>query len=95
MIGIKDMEMPKRCAECRLFHFYLDTNGLIHYICKYGNVEVLMADEKRASDCPLTEIVACKDCKYWKGTTCLIHNGFQPPEDWHCADGERRNTNGQ
>lgn len=48
MVAIKDMEMPKNCWKCRrivggcrLFHYYFDTDSTIHYICKYGNVEMM------------------------------------------------------
>ena len=60
MVAIKDMEMPKCCKECPLFHFYLDTNGVIHFICKYENLEVLMVDEKRSGICPLVNIEMVK-----------------------------------
>ena len=56
MVTIKDMEMPKNCAECPLFHFYLDTNGTIHYICKYGNMEMCGDLKNKRNDfCPLIE----------------------------------------
>lgn len=55
MVAIKGMEMPSCCSKCPLFHFYLDTNGTIHFICKYGNLEILMVDEKRSDICPLIE----------------------------------------
>ena len=38
-------------------------------------------------DC--VEVVRCKDCKHYKGNSCEWHNGFKPPVDWFCADGER------
>lgn len=57
MVAIKDMKMPKNCAKCRLFHFYLDTNGLIHFICKYGNMEMCGDLENKRNDfCPLIEV---------------------------------------
>lgn len=56
MVVIKDMEMPKCCNECPLFHYYLDTNGLIHYICKCGNKEMFSdLKDKRNDFCPLIE----------------------------------------
>lgn len=58
MVAIKDMVMPKNCAECKLFHFYLDViNGTIHFICKYGNIEMCGDFEKKRNDfCPLIEV---------------------------------------
>jgi hypothetical protein len=56
MVAIKDMEMPKNCAECKLFHFYLDTNGVIHFICKCGNIEMCGDLKNKRNDfCPLIE----------------------------------------
>lgn len=56
MVAIKDMGMPKCCNECPLFHFYLDTNGAIHFICKIGNVEMCGdLKNKRNDSCPLIE----------------------------------------
>ena len=57
MVAIKNMEMPESCKECPLFHFYLDTNGIIHFICKCGNIE-LCGDlkNKRNDFCPLIEV---------------------------------------
>lgn len=56
-IAIKDMEMPKCCSKCPLFHFYLDTNGIIHFICKYGNREMRGdLENKRYDLCPLVNI---------------------------------------
>lgn len=57
MVAIKDMEMPKCCSKCPLFHFYLDTNGTIHFICKYGNIEICDDFKNKRNDfCPLIEI---------------------------------------
>lgn len=59
MVAIKDMEIPKNCAECKLFHFYFDLSGVIHYICKCGNIEMFGdLKNKRNNICPLIEIVA-------------------------------------
>ena len=57
MVIIKDMEMPKCCSECPLFHFFIDINGILHYICKCGNVEMLGDFENERNDfCPLIEM---------------------------------------
>lgn len=57
MVAIKDMKMPKCCKECKLFHFYIDINGLLHFICKCGNMEMCGdLENKRNSSCPLSEV---------------------------------------
>ena len=92
MIAIKGMEMPKNCANC-LFNAYYENLG--GYICEHLS-KIIDKDErweKRHDDCPLVEIVTCKDCKYWHDngiiTTCdkNIGNGF--PRDYFCANGKR------
>lgn len=40
-----------------------------------------------------TDLVLCKDCKFWERLSnwhghCKQHGGFEPPENWFCADGE-------
>lgn len=54
------------------------------------------AKEKILDDCPLEEIVTCKDCKYWNKETeyCLmpwdayytVHTGA----DFYCEDAKAR-----
>ena len=38
------------------------------------------------------KIVRCKDCKYWHDSIrCQLDSeGLKTPDDWFCADGERR-----
>lgn len=38
------------------------------------------------------ELVRCKDCNHYRKATCSAAAGmaFPPPEDWFCADGEKR-----
>ena len=56
MVAIKDMEMPKNCADCRFFHFYFDLDGAVHFICKCENVEMHGNFAiKRHDICPLIE----------------------------------------
>ena len=37
-------------------------------------------------------LVRCADCKHYRKGTCSAGAGIAvpPPEDWFCADGERR-----
>ena len=41
-------------------------------------------------------VVRCKDCKHYKRDTCSAGAGMAvpPPDDWFCADGERREGGG-
>lgn len=35
-------------------------------------------------------VVRCRDCKYWEDSeNCPVYD-LERPEDWFCADGERR-----
>lgn len=95
MIAIKDMQMPKRCAKCRFC-----TNKKTNDYGSFG--ECLLQDNKkvnrnsvnnlvwsRDSDCPLVEIVTCKECK----SECTEKNGEKFSEtrpDFFCADAERK-----
>ena len=87
MIAIKDMEeMPSRCLwDCPLAR---EDGGA----CQLADVRT--SDKERPKDCPLTEIVTCKDCaNHVTGALdeeiCLkghelIHENF------YCKDGERK-----
>jgi len=97
MIAIKGMEeLPKNCAECSLV-----TDDM------FGDATcVLLCDEwkdnknHRAENCPLVEIITCKDCKHKvflasdnEGNVkymCDKHCKNITNEDYFCADGERR-----
>ena len=54
-------------------------------------------DEKKTG-CVLEmkPLVLCKDCKHYRKDTCSAGAGmaFPPPDDWFCADGERRDGDG-
>lgn len=97
MIAIKDMELPKSCAECG---FVTDD--------MFGDATcVLLCDEwkdnenHRAENCPLVEIVTCKECKYCRNkgdkySYCTkrlnvdsVTDRYREP-DFFCADAERK-----
>lgn len=89
MIAIKDMEMPKCCHwDCLLCN---EDGGA----CMLGAYDAKTDTKKeRAKDCPLVEIVTCKDCtNYVKGALdeeiCLKGHELIS-ERFYCADGERR-----
>lgn len=81
-----NMEMPRNCTEC--IEFKDDCDHYWDYYCTH---------ESRPNDCPLIEIVKCKDCKHkiqalsteQGATGCeLIRGTFY--EDFFCKEGERR-----
>lgn len=87
MIGIKDMEeMPKGCCE-----FNKDTDMVLH--CPLYN-----SCDKRTTikvnfkpvDCPLVEIITCKDCKHYRnGLEHCTQYVMPTNDDFYCADAER------
>ena len=103
MIAIKDMEMPKKCSECG-FCINQKTNdyGSFGECSLQSRKEVNCLVWSRDSDCPLVEIVTCKDCKQWKDSDGVYRRGLGAESKCHinikkvfdgnfyCADGERR-----
>ena len=99
MIAIKGMEMPKTCMECPLTYPRWDFNigckcckAIIGHHEEYGEYKTT-----RHPDCPLVEIVTCKDCRnYVKGALdeeiCLKGHELIN-ESFYCKDGERRESN--
>ena len=66
MIAMKEMSMPKRCEECK-FCLRQGTND-------YGSSgKCLLQEDKRVNcltwsrddDCPIVEVITCKDCEHW------------------------------
>lgn len=86
MIAIKGIKMPKNCIECN----HLDLQEALGCQLIYSGC----ANCGIHPDCPLVEIVTCKDCKYLHDdgimTTCDKHIGNGFPKDYFCADAERR-----
>lgn len=79
MVAIKDMEMPKNCNECP-------------YSCDYCVLTgewVSDTEQIRDKNCPLVEIVTCKDCKHKRGGGCRNFSHIIN-DDFYCADAERR-----
>lgn len=86
MIAIKSMKnIPKSCIECEL----LKHGGFCYY--KNPTYELNSRDilDERPSDCPLVEIVTCKDCKYCYENSCDF-DGWGVNDDYFCAKGERK-----
>lgn len=92
MIAIKGMEkLPKNCEDCPLCNEYDYECGINGYDSKTDTAK------ERMKNCPLVEIVTCKDCKYnvkngYNTTTCDIGHRFymRDHNTFYCADGERR-----
>lgn len=84
MIVIKGMKMPKKCVECPMYQ-----QSGINVYC--GADYVGIDNVYKRNNCPLVEIVTCKDCKHWdtEDTHCMHINNFTD-KDFYCADGERR-----
>ena len=89
-----EMEMPKNCIDCPACNEYLmcaiPCNGR-----GFGENDVKDFSQSRPEWCPMKEqpqIVRCKDCKHHGKDTCSAGAGiaFPPPDDWFCADGEKR-----
>ena len=90
MIAIKEINILKKCKECK-FCLRQETNG-------YGSFgECLLQKNKRVNclvwnrddNCPLVEIITCKDCKYNYENVCTI-DGCGIADDYFCANAERR-----
>lgn len=98
MIAIKDMEMPKNCIGCPMFH-KLDGDNNYQCIIMRSFID---SPKSRADGCPLVEIVTCKDCKHWKDSDGVYRRGIGAESkcpinikevfdgNFYCADGERR-----
>lgn len=59
-IIIKGMYMPKSCRKCK---FCVDLNDYPFKMCFLTETE-LPLDDDNLDNCPLIEIVTCKDCGY-------------------------------
>jgi hypothetical protein len=108
MIAIKGMEMPDSCYDC---HFAVDeeTNDYGSF-CKCGILEdyetINLLEHSKHHNCPLVEIVTCKDCKHrkkvhpdWKHDKkaevyfCTLQSDeycYEVKDDYFCKDGERK-----
>lgn len=92
MLAIKCMKIPKSCGKCP-FKATFPSIGLKNGVCNDLHLPF-----KKHPYCPLTEIVTCKDCKYYRSKDgdewCTTHsfkdNKFWVREDYYCADGERK-----
>ena len=98
MIAIKDMEMLKYCS-----YWDIETRKWIecpiYKSCKHHTSDI----DVKPFDCPLVEIITCKDCKHYEnilagvykdGSKKILHvckeHERSVSEDFYCADAERR-----
>ena len=106
MIAIKGMEMQTDCMKCP----FMATDGAdelspMMCVALWGmKHEVRHCVEGRIlDDCPLIEVITCKDCKYWnkKEEYCKHLSstmGWEEDEcytvctgeDFYCMDAEKR-----
>ena len=77
MVAVKGMKMPESCSDCDFCHGHL---------CKRTGADVV-ANPK--DNCPLIEIVTCKDCKHNSDNTCTI-DCCGIADDYFCGIAERR-----
>ena len=91
MVAVKGMEIPKNCMDCPLTYPRWDFDigckcckAIIGHHEEYGEYKTT-----RHPDCPLVEIVTCKDCKFNDNNTCVI-DGFGVADDYFCAGGKRK-----
>lgn len=88
MVAVKGMKMPSCCMNCNMFRVL---DGQVRPQCAITETYIDDSDEyldKRADDCPLLEIVTCKDCKYNCKNICGV-DGSRVTDNFHCAGGER------
>lgn len=92
MIAIPNMEKPSCCGKCILqdgeMCFAIDDGG--DGLSLFSLEDLRDFCIKRRDDCPLIEIVQCKDCRYNDGTDfCEFYYMSIFPTDF-CSYGERR-----
>ena len=94
MIAIKEMNIPNRCAKCK-FCLRQGTNGKC-LLQKNKRVNYLAWN--RDDDCPLVEVVTCKDCKYNDENFCMIDDcriAEDIVNDCFCACASRKDAKGE
>ena len=91
MIAIKDMEMPKNCADCNMGTCN-DSVESWNYVCSINLKYIDINESERAENCPLVEIVTCQNCKHLSAThSCNVSRDHRIcPDAFYCANGERR-----
>ena len=103
MVVLKGMEPQTDCQKCPFMATDgADTSLLSHMMClalwaTKHEVKHCVSG-KILNDCPLVEIVTCKDCKYYREDDdtghCTNHTCgdivFWCRDDYYCADAEEK-----
>ena len=83
---VKGMDMPKRCYECPL-------RDAEYGVC---NMLIMSVREDIPEECPLVEVVRCKDCKHCSCDSIFNEywcNGRKVVSDGFCNYGEKKDEN--
>ena len=90
MVAIKGMKIPNRCKECTFCLLYEPNDyGSFGECLLQKNKKVNCLVWNRDDNCPLVEVVTCKDCKYNDENVCTIDDcGIA--DNYFCAYGEWR-----
>lgn len=94
---VNGMKMPDCCGSCPLLEYDDYATGKEHH-CNALNVAMSWDDlpEGRRKDCPLTELIRCKDCIYFtpekSGEHWNVCRFYDAPKtaDGYCNDAERK-----
>lgn len=90
MIAVKNMKMPSCCAECPMYQSE-DSD-----YCNITGEWITGEEMKRHKDCPLVEIITCKDCKHCDFDNsdqtffCNAYGNLICPSHF-CAESEEKN----
>lgn len=88
MIAVREMNIPKNCEECK-FCINQKTNDYGSFgECLLQTSRVNCLNSSRDTDCPLVEIVTCKDYAYCKDLWCE-KDSCVVSEDYYCGGGEK------
>ena len=84
-------KLPEFCVDCICCNDDIETPW---FFCKLKREIVEDRYTERPADCPLKELVRCKDCtyRYTDGDNvvanyCLLAHNRVQPDKWFCADG--------
>jgi hypothetical protein len=85
MIAIKGKKIPKNCVECH--------NLGLQWALGCQFIYIGCANCGRHPDCPLVEIITCKECKYARQSEdndryCYL-SGKYHDIDYYCANGKK------
>lgn len=87
MIAIKNMEMPSCCGKCPFNVIEKDMYGLDFFYC--NKTDKMVDENEKDNDCPLVEIITCKDCGHNDDGSCDM-DGCGIEDDCYCYCAYRR-----